>query len=228
MSHREGIHGCDPAGKTSITVFKMLGYDADSDTSLVECRPITGRTHQLRIHLQAMGNSIANDPCYGGELFYGEPEKRFQALEVLRKMRREGKHPLSKVPHLGDPELDLKPLPLARTAQTSSSSSSASSSSSSASGAGGQTALAGDDSAEAAPVSAFADVVEPQQPGEGDTDYLVRTCKYCRQEKESQELERLLHCDGIWLHALRYKGDGWGFRAPEPKWALLDAFGKVQ
>ena len=53
-----------------------------------------------------MGNSIANDPCYGGELFYGDSDRRQRALEVLRNMRREGKHPLSKVPHLGDPELD--------------------------------------------------------------------------------------------------------------------------
>jgi hypothetical protein len=53
-----------------------------------------------------MGNSIANDPCYGGELFYGDSDRRQRALEVLRNMRKEGKHPLSKVPHLGDPELD--------------------------------------------------------------------------------------------------------------------------
>ena len=53
-----------------------------------------------------MGNSIANDPCYGGELFYGDGDRRQRALEVLRNMRKEGKHPLSKVPHLGDPELD--------------------------------------------------------------------------------------------------------------------------
>ena len=53
-----------------------------------------------------MGNSIANDPCYGGELFYGDSDRRQRALEVLKNMRREGKHPLSKVPHLGDPELD--------------------------------------------------------------------------------------------------------------------------
>ena len=53
-----------------------------------------------------MGNSIANDPCYGGELFYGDLERKQRAVEVLRNMRKEGKHPLSKVPHLGDPELD--------------------------------------------------------------------------------------------------------------------------
>ena len=39
-------------------------------------------------------------------MFYGDLDRRQRAVEVLRNMRKEGKHPLSKVPHLGDPELD--------------------------------------------------------------------------------------------------------------------------
>jgi hypothetical protein len=66
VSHREGIHKCDVAGKQSLSGFRFLGYRPDDDTSLVECRPHTGRTHQLRLHLQLLGNPIANDPCYGG------------------------------------------------------------------------------------------------------------------------------------------------------------------
>ena len=44
-----------------------------------------------------IGNPIANDPCYGGELFYNEPFKRERALNSLRTMRAKGQHPLSKV-----------------------------------------------------------------------------------------------------------------------------------
>jgi len=36
--------------------------------AFVECRPLTGRTHQLRVHLAAAGAPILNDP------FYGDPE----------------------------------------------------------------------------------------------------------------------------------------------------------
>jgi len=36
---------------------------------LVKCMPKTGRTHQIRVHLQHLGYPIANDPCYGGSLF---------------------------------------------------------------------------------------------------------------------------------------------------------------
>lgn len=66
VSHREGVHKCDISGKQSLSGFKFLGYRSDDDTSLIECRPHTGRTHQLRLHLQLLGNPIANDPCYGG------------------------------------------------------------------------------------------------------------------------------------------------------------------
>lgn len=72
QSHKEGVYKCvplseDPNAKPSRTRFLKLGKFADG-TSLVECRPCTGRTHQIRLHLQWLGHPIANDPCYGGHL----------------------------------------------------------------------------------------------------------------------------------------------------------------
>jgi hypothetical protein len=32
-------------------------------------------------------------------------------------------------------------------------------------------------------------------------------------------MERALHCDEIWLHALRYEGEGFRFETPLPPWA---------
>ena len=95
MSHREGVHACDPRGKPSLSLFRSLGYDAASDSSLVLCRAYTGRTHQLRLHLQLLRNPIANDPCYGGQLFYGEDARRLRAERELLRMRRAGVTPLS-------------------------------------------------------------------------------------------------------------------------------------
>lgn len=45
--------------------FYPLAYHAESDTTLLLARAVTGRTHQLRVHLQALGHCIANDPQYG-------------------------------------------------------------------------------------------------------------------------------------------------------------------
>lgn len=56
--------------KPAQTSFAVIAYDPDSDSTVVLCRPVTGRTHQIRIHLQHVGHSIANDPNYGSELWY--------------------------------------------------------------------------------------------------------------------------------------------------------------
>lgn len=52
-------------GKASKTHFKPLKYFADKDMTLVECRPYTGRQHQIRVHLFHMKHSIVGDPIYG-------------------------------------------------------------------------------------------------------------------------------------------------------------------
>ena len=50
-------------GKSSQTVVKVL--ERFQKFSFVECHPLTGRTHQLRVHLQYSGMPILNDPFYG-------------------------------------------------------------------------------------------------------------------------------------------------------------------
>lgn len=53
-----------PQLKSAVSAFRFLKYDAASDESVVECIPITGRTHQLRVHLNYLGHPIANDFKY--------------------------------------------------------------------------------------------------------------------------------------------------------------------
>lgn len=47
------------------TLFYAIAFDERENTSLLMCRPITGRTHQIRIHLEALQCPIVNDPHYG-------------------------------------------------------------------------------------------------------------------------------------------------------------------
>ncbi|MCA9416729.1 MAG: RluA family pseudouridine synthase [Candidatus Omnitrophica bacterium] len=50
-------------GVESITDYEVVGVGAT--TSLLICRPKTGRTHQIRVHLQEHGSPLATDPLYG-------------------------------------------------------------------------------------------------------------------------------------------------------------------
>ena len=56
----EGDHGKEAI--THYTVLEDMKY-----VSLVECRLETGRTHQIRVHMQHIGHSLFNDDVYGGD-----------------------------------------------------------------------------------------------------------------------------------------------------------------
>jgi tRNA pseudouridine32 synthase/23S rRNA pseudouridine746 synthase len=51
-------------GKPSSTRWRCLAYDADRNASRLELEPLTGRSHQLRVHLQAIGHPILGDALY--------------------------------------------------------------------------------------------------------------------------------------------------------------------
>ena len=55
----------DPGGKASETYYKVV--KTNNEHSLVELRPVTGRTHQLRVHMKYLGHPILGDIVYGGE-----------------------------------------------------------------------------------------------------------------------------------------------------------------
>jgi tRNA pseudouridine32 synthase / 23S rRNA pseudouridine746 synthase len=51
-------------GKPSVTRWRVLGNDAQANTTRLLLEPVTGRTHQLRVHLQAVGHPILGDTLY--------------------------------------------------------------------------------------------------------------------------------------------------------------------
>jgi tRNA pseudouridine synthase 9 len=179
LSHRDGIHVCHPNGKSSLSQFSLVGYDKLTDTSLIVCVPLTGRTHQLRLHLELIGNPIANDPCYGGELFYGDEERRRIAYEHASTLESIGHIAQSRIPHLNTSRC----------------------------------------LSEEQKHKNAASVEQRRNDDETDDEYLIRTCRFCQNDATTTQMEHSLHCDGIWLHALQYSGNGWQFRAPLPDWA---------
>ena len=52
-------------GKTAVTHFKVV--ERFNYVTLVECRLETGRTHQIRVHMQYIGHPLFNDGLYGGD-----------------------------------------------------------------------------------------------------------------------------------------------------------------
>lgn len=67
-----GSRGVDEEdGLPSRTEFQVLSRDPDG-TALLECRPITGRTNQIRVHLWELGHSIVGDPVYRPAKSLGE------------------------------------------------------------------------------------------------------------------------------------------------------------
>ncbi|RDW79889.1 pseudouridine synthase-3 [Coleophoma cylindrospora] len=97
ISPKLGLNRVRANGKSARTVFKRLAYypprqpgesrGASSSEpgkqderrpwtlkegySIVRCLPVTGRTHQLRVHLQFLGHPIANDPIYCNQRVWG-------------------------------------------------------------------------------------------------------------------------------------------------------------
>jgi tRNA pseudouridine32 synthase/23S rRNA pseudouridine746 synthase len=54
-------------GKPSLTRYKVLSHDAKSDTARVALEPLTGRSHQLRVHMLSLGHAILGDALYASE-----------------------------------------------------------------------------------------------------------------------------------------------------------------
>jgi tRNA pseudouridine32 synthase/23S rRNA pseudouridine746 synthase len=81
-------------GKPSLTHYKVLSHDKNIDdnmTTLVELNPVTGRSHQLRVHMLAIGHPILGDRLYAHE----------QALTVSNRLQLHAQmleisHPVSK------------------------------------------------------------------------------------------------------------------------------------
>ncbi len=69
--------------KESVTTFQIL--ENREKTTLIEAHPLTGRTHQIRLHCQAAGHSIVGDPLYGDmnfENFNDSPRMFLHAAQL--------------------------------------------------------------------------------------------------------------------------------------------------
>ena len=59
-------------GKESFTEINTIRYDVVKNQTLVKAIPLTGRQHQIRVHLNSIGHRIVGDPIYGIDEFYAD------------------------------------------------------------------------------------------------------------------------------------------------------------
>ena len=70
-----------PEGRPSLTHWRCLGFDGD--TSRVELKPVTGRSHQLRVHMLHIGHPMLGDGLYApADIFAAAPRLLLHAAEL--------------------------------------------------------------------------------------------------------------------------------------------------
>ena len=73
--------------KEAETHFRVIKTFAD--TALIEARPVTGRTHQIRVHLAAAGHPIMGDPLYGPDKMAESKGRQRLALRAVKLVYRD-------------------------------------------------------------------------------------------------------------------------------------------
>lgn len=218
VAFKVGLCRVDPKGKECRTVFQRLSFNGK--TSVVRCLPLTGRTHQIRVHLQYLGFPILNDPIYGslawgphrgkGGLVGKSDEELLQAL--VDEHRSQENSTL----------LDVLDDCTGVTKDTEKSSEKTDKSSSSEPVESNETVhpntnkTSAEDSLNSTKTTESPNKADdaPQKTPE-TRDHLCSECKLVRPDPTNKELV-------MYLHALRYKGPDFEYSTQLPDWAKED------
>ena len=86
-------------GRTARTLYHV--DEEMAGASLISCRPITGRTHQIRVHMAHVGHAIVGDPLYAGRQWRNLTDPQARAAcrsfprQALHARRLEFTHPVT-------------------------------------------------------------------------------------------------------------------------------------
>ena len=92
---RAGLRQVSAGGDAAATRYRTLATGEAFGTALVEARPETGRTHQIRVHLAHLGAPLLGDPKYGGPRMVGSVSV---PRVMLHARRLELPHPITGAP----------------------------------------------------------------------------------------------------------------------------------
>ena len=82
--------GIDKEGKPATTHFQVI--DRFNDHTLVKCQLVSGRTHQIRVHMAAIGHPVEGDPLYAGRNY----DKLYKSGQLLTAYKLKLIHPTTK------------------------------------------------------------------------------------------------------------------------------------
>lgn len=206
-NHKDGIchAGCFEAlsdelylksVKPAQTSFGVVRYDPDTDSTILLCRPQTGRTHQIRLHLQYLGHPIANDPCYGGDLWFGDAKGKLACQEAAATLETLNGIVAASAASSSDAEVqEMK-----------------------------EVATISDTPATEEEIARLAELKREEH--ESLEDFYRKTCVWCARSggTDRSMLELLVRSRGIWLHALKYRmvdssGNVLDYRTDLPSWS---------
>ncbi|XP_009896759.2 pseudouridylate synthase RPUSD2 [Dryobates pubescens] len=236
VSYKVGVCRVDPRGKPCQTFFRRLSYNGRS--SVVRCVPRTGRTHQIRVHLQYLGHPILNDPIYNMDAWgpqRGKGGKVDKTDEELLKALVEEHRSKQSLDILGVSEEDLSssaegkdrddPSDRSKPAQADLVSTSSCPARDPQRGAedpernpagplGSSASLEVLDKKEELGASETQSRQRAEEASE-EKDPLCPECRVTRRDPSPKELV-------MYLHALRYKGAEFEYCSKMPQWAMED------
>ena len=97
----------DPEGKPCVTEYRVLEHGPES--TILELHPITGRTHQLRLHCAYLGCPILGDPQYGSEESMAYSAELGIKTQLLCAKRLEFSHPITGESMTLDSQMTIPP-----------------------------------------------------------------------------------------------------------------------
>ena len=203
ISYKIGVVIVHPQGKPSKTTFQRVSYK--DGVSIVRCLPRSGRMHQIRVHLQYLGFPIANDPLYNSQIFGPEKGKggitgktEEELIEDLIKHHslenwvESEEYEASKIDTVSS---NLNPSKYEKEEVT-------------------EKDVALKISSDETQKALLDDDVNDNSDGK---EYYDPHCSECRTSYKDPPPDTLL----LFLHALKYSGDGWSYQTPPPSWANL-------
>ncbi|KYM93631.1 RNA pseudouridylate synthase domain-containing protein 2 [Cyphomyrmex costatus] len=198
VSYKIGVCKVSEKGKDCVTRFKRLSYNGKS--SVVLCKPQTGRMHQIRVHLQYLGYPVVNDPLYnhvvfgphkgkGGNIGKTDEELVRDLISIHNAenwLGMDGDSDMS----LFKPKLELEERMLG----------------------------SGSDKDNGSSPSSTPGSEPPDSTFANDKVTVDPHCYECKVKYRDPKPSDLV----MYLHAWRYCGPGWEYETPLPAWAASD------